>query len=183
MSEVYDSPDYGLFDEICIKITNSFIDGATINEAMTLVLQSDEYKEWKSTTRSFEVQFEDEAFYTNILDSITMGKNLQLVDEYVNYYFYGSQSDKPTDGNMHEFIFKKLGMLVTVEQLGYEIAQLSKTIKIKEPLYVSHFLSLFKGTASTDFESEQFDSIFAHEEAVTQFVEKFHMKYGGNKDS
>lgn len=180
MSEVYDSPDYGLFDEICIKITNYFKDGATIDEAKTFVLQSDEYKEWKSTSRSFEVQFEDEGFYANILDSILMGKYLILVDEYVNYYFYGSQSDKPSDGSMHEFIFKKLGMLVTVEQLGYEIAQLSKTIKIKEPLYVSHFLSLFNGTASTDFESEHFDCIFAHEEAVTQFIETFHMKYGVN---
>lgn len=149
----------------------------SIDETMNRVLDSPEYKEWCSETRTFGIACEERFYYEDLHGSIQFEKYEALIQLYSHQYFSEMETEKPQTSIEYDHIFEQLGMKVTVQQLGYEIAQLSKLIGAKSTLNYQALLSLFNGTVITSLEEDLLDCLFANEEAASQFIEDFFETY------
>ncbi|HIW34163.1 MAG TPA: hypothetical protein IAA29_15380 [Candidatus Paenibacillus intestinavium] len=149
----------------------------TLEEVMTKVLSSQLYKDWISKTRSFGIACEQRDYYEDLLGSIQAEHYSNLIRSYSDQYFTAEKYDRPTNSMQYDHIFEQLGMNVTVEQLGFEIAQLSNLIGTRSPLHYETLLNLFTGTALLDLEEDHLQCIFANEAVVVNFVEQFFEKY------
>jgi len=149
----------------------------TVDETMTKVLNSPEYNEWCSEPRTFGIACDQRFYYEDLQGSINFEKYEALIQSYCNQYFTEEVTGQPKDSTQYDQIFEQLGMKVTVEQLGYEIAQLSKLIGAKSTLNYEVLLNLFNGTLITSLEDDLLDCLFANQEEVSQFIEDFFNTY------
>jgi len=156
--------------------------GVTVEETMQLVLNSDEYSTWKAIPRCFQIEVDQLRYYEDILGDIKWNEYSDKIDTFINDYFLGHIPKTPVELKEYDSIFEQLGMQVTVKQLGYEIAQLSKMIGADKPLNYGHLLCLFNGTVITDIEEEQLQCLLSNEEKVAAFVESFYERYRSSEE-
>src|SRR5690554_4605684 len=101
---------------------------------MTKVLNSEEYKDWSSETRTFGIECDKRIYYEDLFGSIRAEQYAELIQSYSNQYFSEEEVLVAVDSVQYDQIFEQLGMKITVEQLGFEIARLSKMIGTSSPL-------------------------------------------------
>lgn len=165
------------------KLARDYLrEGVSIDETMQLVLNSEEYCTWKAAPRCFQIAIDQRGYYEDIAGDMKWKKYTDKVDTYINDYFLGIIPKTQVELKEYDFIFEQLGMQVSVTQLGYEIAQLSKMIGVDKPLNYGHLLCLFNGTVITDLEEEQLQCLLSKEEEVAAFVESFYERYRSSKE-
>lgn len=172
--------DKELSEKIIMMARNSLVNGFSVDETMRIVIASDDYSEWIRMPRTHVVHFDQRSYYEELVITITWDRYISSIDTYIAEFFSGTKNDVTLESDQYDYIFEQLGMQVTAEQLGYEIAQLSKLIGTKTPINYSHLLCLFNGSTITDMNEDQFNCLLANEEETINFVENFHQKYRMN---
>jgi hypothetical protein len=182
MNEITFYRDMELSDRLSKLARDYLFDGVSVDETMQLVLSSSEYCDWKTIPRSFQINCDQKEYYEDLLGNVQLEKYMHEIDTYVNQYFMGLKTEKPLAVNRNDHVFEQLGMQVTIEQLGYEIARLSKIINTEYPLNYKQLLNLFTGTALLELEEGQLNCLLSKEEEVTKFVEEFYQIYSSEGD-
>lgn len=177
MDEKIINRDWELSERINALARHYLLEGNTVEEAMQKVLHSEEYRDWIAIPRCFSIDPEQKRYYQDIEADITWKKYTARIDHYIHSYFTGSSSTKPIESGEYDQIFMGLGMQITPEQLGYEIAELSRMVGVNKPLNYGHLLCLYNGTLLSDLEEEQLDSLVSRKEEVVQFVDDVYARY------
>lgn len=176
MDEAYQR-DWDLSERIFALARKYLEEGISIDETMMKVLNSKEYMDWNRQERTFGIACDERFYYEDLLASIRLEKYSEMIKSYSDKYFSEENNEVPMDSLQFDSIFEQLGMQVTAQQLGFEIARFSKMIGASSPISYQTLLNLFTGTAILGIDEEQSNCMLNMKDEVVRFVEDFYNTY------
>lgn len=186
--------DWDLVNKLDRMAIDYLKDGLGPIETQLLILNSELFKEWKSTERCFDVHFHDLSRFEDILSNIEFDNYVNMLKRiafetmqdkaipyenelYTNYC--GPIVNDINSRQTYDRLFHQVGINIPPYELGIEIGRFCKLMKFDKPIGSLEFLALFTNNASGLFniEIEKLQEISDKASIFEEFKNVFMLKY------
>ncbi|MBD0382429.1 hypothetical protein ICC18_20120 [Paenibacillus sp. WST5] len=186
--------DWDLVNKLDKMAIDYLKDGFSPKETQGLILNSELFKEWKSTERCFDVhyhdilRFEDLSSslefdnYVNMLKSIAFRKMEDKANSFEiesNTIYNGPTVHDTNSGRVYDRLFYQIGISISPFELGIEMGKFCKSMNFSEPIGLLEFLALFTNNASglLNLGLEKLQELSDKQFIIEEFKNKYILKY------
>ncbi|MBP1966276.1 hypothetical protein [Paenibacillus aceris] len=152
MKEEKFEADWDVHQRIEKLAIDAFRRGLSPEEVQELVLQSNEYMEWKSIERCFGTEYHQLFYYRDLAGAVEFEKYEDRIKHISRLVANGEKIEEDSsflEEYQYDRLFHQIGIKITPVELGKEIGKLSELLNLTEPLGILQFLGLITNNPSS----------------------------------